>query len=57
MNLKKNTKLVISLDEVTREILVKPLPDFFELAKTIKVKNKKDVLKSREFMENHYERT
>lgn len=56
LQLKKSTKLSISLDEKTGEILVKALPDFFQLAKTLKVQHPKDVMKAREYMENNYER-
>lgn len=56
LTLKKSTKLSISLDESTGEILVKALPDFFRLVKTLKVPHKKDVMGAREFMENNYER-
>ncbi|MFA4814859.1 MAG: hypothetical protein WC924_01095 [Candidatus Gracilibacteria bacterium] len=56
MKLKKNIKLSIFLDEKVGEIRVKPLPNFFDLAGKVKIKNKKNVLKAREFMESHYER-
>jgi bifunctional DNA-binding transcriptional regulator/antitoxin component of YhaV-PrlF toxin-antitoxin module len=56
LRLKKSTKLSLSLDEKTGIILVKPLPDFFQLAENFKVPAQKDVMKAREFMENNYER-
>ncbi len=56
LGLKKSTKLSVSLDETTGEILVKRLPDFFQLAKTLKLSRKKDVMGAREFMEKNYER-
>lgn len=55
MKLQKNAKLGVFFDEKAGEIRVKPMTDFFELAKTFKVKNKKDVLKAREFLEKNYE--
>ncbi|MEK9159789.1 MAG: AbrB/MazE/SpoVT family DNA-binding domain-containing protein [Patescibacteria group bacterium] len=56
MQIQKNTKLSVFLDEKSGEIRVKPLPNFFELAGSMNVKNKKDVMKAREYMENNYER-
>lgn len=57
MNLQKNAKLLVFLNKKTEEIQLKPIPDFFDLAKNLKVKQKRDVLKAREYMEKHYERS
>lgn len=48
MKLQKNGKLSVFLDEETNEIRIRPLPDFFELAASLAIKTKKDVLKARE---------
>ena len=56
MKLERSSKLSIFLDEKSGEIRVKALPNFFELAGSINIKNKKDVMKAREYMENNYER-
>lgn len=54
LHLTKNKKLMIDFEERKGEIRIKPAHDFLEVARSIKVRRKMDVVKAREYMEKHY---
>jgi AbrB family looped-hinge helix DNA binding protein len=56
LKLDKFKKVSIELEKKNKEIKIKPLYDFLEIAKKIKVKKKIDPVKAREYMEKFYER-
>ena len=54
LNLDEAQKVTIELEKRHREIKIKPIPSFLEIAKKIKVKKKADPVRAREYMEKHY---
>ena len=49
-------KMTIKLEEKEREIRIKPIRDFLQVAKQIKVRKKVNPLKARKYFENNYAR-
>lgn len=56
LKLEEGKKLLIELEKKAKEIKIKPVHDFLEIAKKIKVKKKINPVKAREYMEKFYER-
>lgn len=56
LRLREGRKMSIEIEAKRDEIRLKPYPDILELAGTLKVKKKMNVLKAREYMEKHYAR-
>lgn len=56
LKLEQGEKLNIEFERKKKEIKIKPTHDFLEIAKKIKVKNKIDPVKAREYMEKFYVR-
>lgn len=54
--LKPAQRIMIDLEKDTKEIKIKPVEDFLDIAKRIRVKKKISVLKAREYFEKNYER-
>lgn len=49
-------RVEVEMEKTGKSLKVMAAPDFLEVVKKIKVKNKTNVLKAREFMEKNYER-
>lgn len=56
LRLREGRKMSIEIQAKNGEMRLKPYPDILELAGTLKVKKKMNVLKAREYMEKHYAR-
>lgn len=56
LDLDESQKMAVELEKNKKEVKLKPYRDFLEVAKRIKVENKEDPIKSREKMEENYER-
>lgn len=56
LRLHEGRKMSIEIQAKNDEIRLKSYPDILELAGTLKVKKKMNVLKAREYMEKHYAR-
>lgn len=56
LNLPLGRKVIIELDRKKKTLMFKTLPTFEKLAGSFKVKNPKDPVKIREYMEKHYQR-
>ncbi|MFH0792125.1 MAG: AbrB/MazE/SpoVT family DNA-binding domain-containing protein [bacterium] len=50
-------KMVIRFEKKEREIRIKPIQDFFQSARQIKVKKKRNPLEARKYLENNYVRS
>jgi len=56
LKLREKERLMIEVESKKREIKIKPVEDFLEVAKKIKVRKKIDPVKARKYMEKFYER-
>ncbi len=56
LDLKVTDRILVEMPKKDKVIIVKPLQDFLQIAKEIKVRKKIDPLKTRELMEKTYER-
>jgi len=57
LGLDKIKRVTVEMKPTGEALQIKPAPDFLEVIKKIKPpKNRKNVLKAREYMEKHYER-
>ena len=56
LKLREKERLMIEVESKKREIKIKPVEDFLEVVKKIKVRKKIDPVKARKYMEKFYER-
>lgn len=56
LRLDKFRKVVVEMGSQGQSLRVKPAADFLAVVRKIRVKNRTNVLRAREFMEKHYER-
>lgn len=56
LNLRPSQRVLIDFEEKSKLAKIEPAEDFLSVAKRIKVKNKTDVLKAREYFEENYGR-